>query len=168
MTTYSMPFTPVLPVNGLRKEIDRLFDDVFVNGRAGNGAGWKPAVEVRENREGFVFEYDVPGIAPESLEVLMEDGMLVVRGERTARELMEGERRLVSERFTGHFEHRFRMPKSADANSISATHAHGVLAVRVPKVAPAQPRRVPISVDGQTQLGSDNNAQISAPESGES
>ena len=78
--------------------------------------------------------------------------MLVVRGSRTVRELAEGERRLVGERALGQFTRRFRLPKTADANTLAASYAHGVLTVRVSKVAPAQPRRVPITVDNGTQL----------------
>jgi len=144
MPTYTIPFTP-LPVNGLRKEIDRLFDDVFMsdNGRGSS----KPAVEVRETRGGFTFEYDVPGISPDSIEVITEDGMLIVRGERASRELADGERRLVGERFAGRFERAFRMPKTADASSIAASYTNGVLTVRIEKVTPAQPRRIAISMD---------------------
>jgi HSP20 family protein len=156
MSTYAMPFAPTMPMNGLRKEIDRLFDDVFVGGPN----AWKPAVDVRESSDGFVFEFDVPGASPESLDVVMEEGMLVLRGQRASRDVAEGERRLVAERFTGNFERRFRLPKSADVNSITANYAHGVLSVRVAKVAPAQPRRVRITVDG--------NHQVSAPSSDES
>jgi HSP20 family protein len=155
MSTYAMPFGQTIPMNGLRKEIDRLFDDVFVGG----ATAWKPTVEVRESSDGFTFEYDVPGVSPESLEVAMEEGMLVLRGERGNRELGEGERRLVAERFTGKFERRFRMPKSADANTVTANYAHGVLTVRVAKIAPAQPRRVPINVEQSAQIsGPDANA----------
>ena len=148
MSTYAMPFGAPMPMNGLRKEIDRLFDDVFVGGTT----SWKPAVEVRESNDGFTFESDVPGVSPESLEVAMEEGMLVLRGERGARELGEGERRLVGERIAGKFERRFRMPKYADSNSVTANYAHGVLTVRVAKIAPAQPRRVPINVEGNAQI----------------
>jgi HSP20 family protein len=148
-----MPFGQTVPMNGLRKEIDRLFDDVFVGG----ATAWKPAVEVRETHTGYTFEYDVPGIAPDSLEVAMEEGMLVLRGERSQRELGEGERVLVGERASGKFERRFRMPKAADANSVTANYSNGVLTVRVAKIAPAQPRRVQINIE--------QAAQISGPES---
>jgi HSP20 family protein len=147
-----MPFGQPVPMNGLRKELDRLFDDVFVGG----ASAWKPAVEVRESTAGYTFEYDVPGVSPESLEVAMEEGMLVLRGERAGRELGEGERLLVGERTSGKFERRFRMPKAADSNSVTANYANGVLTVRVAKIAPAQPRRVPINVD--------QDAQISGPD----
>ena len=148
----TIPLTPISGVNGLRREIDRFFDDAFqMSGRA----GWMPAVEAREEGTGFVFEYDLPGVAPDHLEVITEDGMLIVRGERPQRELSEGERRLISERFGGRFERRMRLPKSADPATVNATYEHGVLTIRVAKVAPAMPRRVEITVGGAPHQVSD-------------
>ena len=147
MTRYTIPLAPLFPVNAIRNELQRSFDQALTS----RNAGWAPAVEVREDSSGFVFEYDLPGVSPESVEVLAEDGTLTVRGERPARELGEGERRLVDQRTTGNFQVRFRMPKSADATTVTASYELGVLTVRVSKVAPAQPRRVQVTVGSGTK-----------------
>jgi HSP20 family protein len=75
-----------------------------------------------------------------------EDGVLTVRGERVRLELAEGERLLIGETTQGQFVRQFRLPKSADLQAIQAAYDLGVLTVRVAKLAPAQPRRVPVSV----------------------
>lgn len=143
MTFYSLPLTPPRSTSAVRREMDRLFDDVFA-GRP--NSGWQPPVDAREDATGYTIELDLPGVAPDTLEVLAEDGVLTVRGTRPARELAASERVVFAEQFRGAFVRRFRLPKAADLQAVSATYAHGVLQVRIAKVAPAQPRRVPVTV----------------------
>ena len=146
MTFYTLPLSAhPLPTLSLRRELDRLFDDVFVNRPT---AAWQPAADAREDSTGFTLTLDVPGLTPESVEVLAEDGTLTVKGARPAATLAEGERTLFAERSRGAFVRRFRLPKSADTQAIAATYAHGVLALRIGKLVPAQPRRVPVTAAG--------------------
>jgi HSP20 family protein len=143
MTYYRIPAASPAPVNAIRREMDRLFEEVFAGRPA---TAWQPAVHAREDQQGFTIALDVPGIPADRLEVLAEDGVLTVRGERVRRELAEGERQLIGETTQGQFVRQFRLPKSADLQSIQAAYDLGVLTVRVAKLAPAQPRRVPVSV----------------------
>ncbi len=157
MAGYTMNFVPAAPVNGLRREIDRLFDDVFAP-TARNS--WQPPMNVRENKDAFLFQFDVPGISPESLEVEAHEGVLIVRGSREQQALSEGERQLVSETTNGKFVRRFRLPKEADVNSIAAHNALGVLTVRVAKIAPTKPKKVAITTD-TSQLSHQTSDQTS-------
>ncbi len=147
MTVYRIPVPSVLrsafPTNGLRAEMERAMDEVFAP-RADVAA---PAADAREDATSFTLELDLPGVTVEQVEVLAEDGVLTIRAERRPRELSGDERLVVAERSHGKIERRFRLPKSADQKAISATFVHGVLTVRIAKLVPTQPRRVPISVD---------------------
>ncbi len=147
MTYYRIPAVSTTPVTAIRREMDRLFEEVFA-GRP--TASWQPAVQAREDQQGFTIALDVPGIPADRLEVLAEDGVLTVRGERAGRDQAEGERVLISETTRGQFVRQFRLPKTADLQSIQADYELGVLTVRVAKLAPAQPRRVPVSVQSST------------------
>ncbi len=147
MTVYRFPVSSVLraafPANGLRADVERAMDDVF----ATRTATPLPLADAREDAASYTIELDVPGVMPEHVEVLAEDGVLTVRGARAARELADDQRVVMSERAHGSFARRFRLPKSADQNAITASYAHGVLTVRIAKLVPAQPRRVTVSVD---------------------
>ncbi|MBL0891351.1 MAG: Hsp20 family protein [Gemmatimonadaceae bacterium] len=143
MTYYRIPAVSPAPVTALRREMDRLFEEVFAGRPA---TSWQPAVQAREDEQGYTIALDVPGIPADRLEVLAEDGVLTVRGERVRLELAEGERLLIGETTQGQFVRQFRLPKSADLQAIQAAYDLGVLTVRVAKLAPAQPRRVPVSV----------------------
>lgn len=145
--TYTFPIAPVFPATTLRRELDRLFEQaVTVKPTA---TAWQPPVTTREDATAFTIEMDLPGVSPEQVEVLAEEGVLTVRGTRAAREAREGERTHSAEQPRGAFSRRFRLPKTVDLESISAQYEHGVLTIRVAKIEPVQPRRVPVAVATQ-------------------
>lgn len=171
------PFPPAGPFAGttfrgttFRRDLHRLFDEALgpiaaaldpnapatddTNGSTNGHANghpepqWSPAVTARESASGYVFELDLPGVSPDTVEVLAADGMLTVRGNRPATELADGEKTFFSERRQGPFTRRFRLPKNADLQKVSASYALGVLTVSVARTEPAQPVRVPVTVAG--------------------
>lgn len=136
-------------VNRLHGDLDRLFQARLHGGEDGdNGAvtDWIPAVDIKEEDQRFVLEADVPGVRPEDIEITMENGVLTLRGRREteARE-QDGRYRRV-ERVRGQFFRRFTLPDTADAESIEAHFAHGVLEVVIPKLPQVQPRRISVKV----------------------
>lgn len=140
LMTPSMPQT----MRGLRREMDRAFETLLTASRPATETGWTPATDIVEDDAGWTVTLDVPGVTPEALDVLAEERTLTVRGERLAMALPEGARSANRERQSGSFSRQFRLPASADAQQLSAELAHGVLTLRIGKVAPAQPRRVPV------------------------
>lgn len=154
MTYYRFAVPTPAPITNLRREMDRLFEEVFAGRVAGN---WQPSVSAREDAEGYSLDIDLPGVPVASVEVLTEDGVLTVRGERATRNLSEGERSLLTETPSGRFVRQFRLPKAANLESIQAAYENGVLSVRIAKVSPPQPRRVPVS------MGSLNVVPAAAP-----
>lgn len=94
---------------------------------------WMPSMDVIEEDHQYVLRADVPGIDPKEIEILFEDGTLLLKGERTSQTEQEqkGYRRI--ERRYGSFQRSFRLPDSIDADNITASSHHGVLEVRVPK-----------------------------------
>jgi HSP20 family protein len=147
------------PMFGLRREIDRLFEDTFQNA-GGDRAGWVPSVNVRETKDGYLFDFELPGMSPEQVEVTCDNGVLLVRGERTE-ERKEGEegRYHVFERSYGSFSRSFQLPQGIDEDSIEASFENGLLRLRVPKAAIPQPRRIEIHGSQKSERG--NQQQIS-------
>ena len=136
------------PIFGLRREIDRLFDDAFV-GRGG-GANWHPAVDIEETSTELRLDVELPGIREEDVELEVENGVLSVRGQKSAERKEEGEegRYHLVERSYGSFFRSFQLPNGVDDKQIQAEFDHGVLRIRIPKAALAQPRRIQIGGAG--------------------
>ena len=107
-------------------------------------ADWAPAVDIVEEKARFVLRADVPGVAPDDIEISMDAGVLSVAGERhsdTASQ--EADRRRV-ERVSGRFFRRFSLPESADASGITAKSSNGILEVAIPKLPEVQARRIAV------------------------
>lgn len=128
----------------LWNQFDDLFNDNFVRGRTVQTRSFVPAVDIHETKEGYDLVADVPGLAPENIDVTVEDGVLKVRGERKAEreEAKEGYRRL--ERSFGSFERSFVLPKGVTPESVVASVEHGQLKVRIPKPAAQTPKKIAV------------------------
>ncbi|MEO7998556.1 MAG: Hsp20/alpha crystallin family protein [Gemmatimonadaceae bacterium] len=142
MSFVTVSMNPAQATNSMRREIERLLrDDVPVR----TSPSFVPAANGYEDANGFVMEFEVPGFAADQLEVTAQDGALLVKGTLPARTLSEGTRALFAERSAKSFERQLRLPKTADVASITASHANGVLTVKVAKLATVAPRKVTIN-----------------------
>ena len=125
----------------------RLFGAGFVAGLPGDedrASGWLPSVDIQEEDQRYVVHADLPGVAPEDIEVTLEDGVLAIQGSRSANSDEEKEGYRHVERVTGRFQRRFRLPDTTDAAAISAVNRNGVLEVSIPKQEKLQPQRIEV------------------------
>ncbi|HEX2723200.1 MAG TPA: Hsp20/alpha crystallin family protein [Gemmatimonadaceae bacterium] len=146
------------PVFGLRREIDRLFEDTF--GRGEGMSAWSPAVDVRETDQELRIDAELPGIHPEEVEITTENGILTIRGEKQMQRKEDDKdgRYHVVERSYGSFVRSFQLPQGLDESKIEANYENGMLSVHIPKTALPQPRRIQIGISqenskGQRQVG---------------
>src|ERR1700688_1781028 len=141
------------PVMSLHREMNRLFDDVFrgfddsrlLAGRS----GW-PSMDVEETDKEYRVTAELPGLEERDVEVLLQDGLLMVRGEKKMES--ENRNRTYSERVYGRFERQISLDRDVDENAVNATFKNGVLTVTVPKSARSVDRskRIPINA-GKTE-----------------
>ncbi|MCA9674274.1 MAG: Hsp20 family protein [Kofleriaceae bacterium] len=106
--------------------------------------GWNPSFEVRENKEGFVFRADVPGVKREDLEVSVVGNRLQIMGKREMEKETKEDTFYAFERSYGSFQRSFTMPDGCDYDHVRTDLADGVLTVVVPKRAEAQAKKIPI------------------------
>lgn len=143
-----MVYRTSLPLLTLRREVDRLFDDAFGRPEP-SSATWSPIVDVREESTGFIFELELPGVDPTQVEVTAEEGVLTVTGSKeTARSMTKEGRWHLSERIAGSFKRAFRLPPQASEEGITASYAHGVLTISVPRVVQPAPRKIEVVTRG--------------------
>jgi HSP20 family protein len=128
---------------GLLNRLNRDLDGIW-GGTPSTEVAFIPAVDVHEEKDRFVVRADLPGVKPEDIEVTAEKGVLTLRGERKAekRDNTDGYERI--ERVTGSFTRRFALPENAQADSIKAKFAHGVLEVGIPKQPVVAAKRVQV------------------------
>lgn len=147
---------PTHPVRSLRSQIDRVFDEFadWFPWRVGERAlaqrpafatasfGFAvPAVDVTEREDAFELTAEVPGAEQKDIEVVVEDDMLIVRGEKKAEREEKKKDYHFSERTYGAFHRAFQLPAQVQADKISASFKNGVLKVMLPKSAEAKSRQ---------------------------
>jgi HSP20 family protein len=134
--------------------MNRLFDDMFRgfddSPLFGRRSGW-PSLDVEETDKEYRVTAELPGLEERDVEVLLQDGLLTVRGEKKVES--ENRNRTHSERFYGHFERQISLDRDVDENAVSATFKNGLLTVTVPKSAQAVERtkRIPINAGSKSE-----------------
>jgi HSP20 family protein len=152
LTRWNKTETPALPALGrlsdLREELDRLFEapfsDLTRTARLLNG--WAPAVDLYEDKDRFTVKAELPGLKREDIEVALNDGTLVISGERKVEAKVEDTETHRVERFFGRFQRSILLPASVQADKIAAQYKDGVLTVTLPKSEEAKPKTIEISV----------------------
>ncbi|MGC1300776.1 MAG: Hsp20/alpha crystallin family protein [Caulobacteraceae bacterium] len=142
-----VPQDGVDPLLTLHREMNRLFDDAFHGFDApafwGARSAW-PHLEVEDVEGEYRVTVELPGLEEKDVEVLVQDGVLVLRGEKRAETQDRG--RAISERIYGRFERRLALD-DVDDSRVAAQFRNGVLTITAPKSAQSQARakRIPIN-----------------------
>lgn len=126
--------------------LDRVFDQAF--GGSLGARVWVPAMDVAEKHDAYVVQAELPGLAPDQVDVSFEKNVLTIRGTKPASfdSKSDGELRIfAAERVSGSFERSVRLPEFVDAERISASFNNGLLTITVPKAEAAQPRRITVN-----------------------
>jgi HSP20 family protein len=139
---------PVSMFNDFETEMDRMFGSrfpfmqpLFRSARSlRSGQGWAPSADIYEKDGNLVVKAELPGIDRDDVHVTVENGDLVIQGERHADDEIDDENYYRMERFTGSFYRRFALPEGVDEDSITAEYKDGVLQVRIPKPSGDQER----------------------------
>jgi len=130
-----------MPASRLLLEFERLLDVNFglqtikANAQAALNE-WSPAADIHETAEALTFAVELPGIAPDQVQVTVDENVLTIRGTRSPRHVGKTEALFhLIERHDGAFVRRFQLPPNVDASMITAESANGLLELRVPKAA---------------------------------
>ncbi len=126
---------------------DRLWNGFFTPAGPTTGSFDRTApLDVRETDEEIVVTASLPGVAPEDIDVTIEDRVLSIRAGSAAEDESEEGSYLVRERRTGSYRRALRLPGSVDAEKVVSGYEHGVLTITLPKREEAQARRIEVKV----------------------
>ena len=104
----------------------------------------RPAYGVKETEAAFDLTVHLPGVAKTGLELTAEDGVLVVRGTRAAKQ-PEGWTALYRETSDAAYELTLTHDNTIDADKINAELKDGVLRVTLPKAESVKPRKIAVA-----------------------
>lgn len=142
---------PLRDLMDLQERMKQLFAEALSRSSGTDGGeslgatGWRPPVDLFEEVDRYVLRADLPGVAARDVEIQVENGVLVVRGERKVDANVSRESYLRIERPHGKFSAQISLPPSVDPKAIRAMHRNGVIEIVLPKRKDAPPSRIEVS-----------------------
>jgi HSP20 family molecular chaperone IbpA len=103
-----------------------------------------PAVDVFEDETGITLLADMPGVPKDRLELKVEGDQLLIEGsvQPSTPDNLEP---VYAEVRVPRFRRSFTLSRELDSAKVDASLKDGVLTLRIPKQAHAQPRRIPVT-----------------------
>ena len=110
-------------------------------------AEWAPLVDIAEDEKEYVVKAELPELSRENLRVTVENGTLIISGERKFEKEENAKKYHRIERSYGTFARSFGLPEDADAEKVDADFKDGVLKVRIGKSEAARPKQIEVKVN---------------------
>ena len=152
------------PFLQMRREMNRLFDDVFGGFGLPNllapplrQMAMAPKIDVSETDNEIRVTAEMPGIDQNNVEVLLEDDRLIIRGEKKEEREEDDKNRNyhVRERVQGAFSRTLPLPFTPDPNQIKAEFKNGVMTITIPKPQEVKQKQHRIEVQRDTSAPSE-------------
>ena len=180
-----MPFSRNMPMSRwgedtdpflqMRREMNRLFDDVFggfglpsLFGPPLRQMAMAPKIDVSETDNEIQVTAEMPGIDQNDVQVLLEDDRLIIRGEKKEeREEDDKERNYhFRERVQGAFSRTLPLPFAPDPNQVKAEFKNGVMTITIPKPQEVKQKQHRIEVQKDTSAPSEPSVSRSGRAAG--
>lgn len=146
MTTL-VRWDPFRHMNALRSEIDRYFDEPFLRTPSvwqHEGVAFSLALDVAEDDQEYLVKASLPGVAPEDIEITLNENTLTISGKMTQEEEREDKNYHLRERRFGSFARSITLPSTVDADKVEAVNENGVLTLHLPKVEAVKPKKIAV------------------------
>ena len=134
-----------------------LFNTLFNDGLAfdiscGRGTGSMPKVDVKQTKDNYQFQIDLPGMTQDDIDISIKENTLTVasvqKEEKTEEKSEEKNREvfLIRERAPFIFKRSFTLPRDADSSNAEASFVNGVLSIKIARRPEEQPKKIAIKV----------------------
>ena len=102
------------------------------------------ALDIRQVKDGWVIEAEVPGLSKDDLDINVENDVLTIYGQSRTEKDEKTEHYHVRERQFGRISRSIVLPKTADVDRLEAKVENGVLTLTIPVREEAKPRRIEV------------------------
>lgn len=144
MIRFTSPFE--FPFRAFEESFSRMLQE----NQASNSASkpWSPAVDIRETANELIVKADLPGVSENDVDLRIEDGTLILKGERKFENQSNDEKGGYHriERSYGSFARYFSLPDTVDPEKVTAEYKNGVLTVTLGKKEIAKPKQIKVAI----------------------
>jgi HSP20 family protein len=127
-------------------EFQRQLLPIANRGRLGSDS-FAPTLRAVENQDDYLVSAELPGVASEDLSVVVEEGVLTLRGVRKSLDWSEDLGDEEKEALSTRFERSIRFNGEIDEGRVTARSKDGLLRIVVPKPEPPVPQVVTIPIE---------------------
>lgn len=139
------------------REVDQLFQQM-TSGLRSTGM----PMDAYRRGDDLVAEFDLPGVARDSIDVTVDRDTLTITAERAPR-YRDDDEVLAAERPRGTITRRLYLGDGFAADKVEATYDDGVLRITLPLAEEAKPHKVAIGTgNGQAAVGAGNGQEAVA------
>jgi len=143
-------WVPFRELEEMSNRLNRLFERPTL--RTGNGkealtvADWVPSVDISETDTEYLIKAELPEVKKEDVKVTLQDGVLMIQGERQQEKEEKGKKFHRVERSYGSFVRSFTLPDYVDNTNVKAEFKEGILNLHLPKSERAKPKAIEVRV----------------------
>ena len=132
-------------LNKLQDEMNMLFERFLGRHPLAPSSGVFPPINVTEDDDNIYLTAELPGVAPDKIDITVEDESVTIKGERKTEPEGGGE---VSyhrkERAEGEFSRTITLPTRIQADKATAEAKDGILTLVLPKAEEVKPKKIEI------------------------
>jgi HSP20 family protein len=146
---------PIIDRDEFLTPFDRMFDQIVsrqfpdieksVGVKPFQGTSY-PKVNVYEHDDKIRIIAEIPGLDKKDLKVDVEEGILVISGDKHALYNDDGAKVIRRELKQSSFKRQFELGELLDGDNIKASFKDGLLKVDIPKVEPTQPKKLSVKI----------------------
>ena len=145
------PYSPMVLFDDLRSDLEQLWEKpwlpfTFRPFRTEKMTPWMPKMDVFEKDGELIVKADLPGLKKEEVFITLEEGNLILKGERKEETEIKEENFYRAERNYGGFYRRLPLAFKVDPQKIVAKFMDGVLEVHVPLPVQEELKPLPIAI----------------------
>ena len=124
----------------------RKLDELLTRAWQGDGDDhlerrWAIPIDLTQDGDNLVLRATIPGVAPDEIDVTVEDGVLTINAETSSDNESSF---IIRERRAGKLYRALRLPNTLDVSNAETQYQHGVPTLTFPKVETVKARRVEI------------------------
>ena len=126
-------FDPLKDFMSIHDRINRIFSDTFQKNDLSGAGEWLPPVDIYETESEIVILAELPGISQDAIDIQVNDGVLIIRGEKPSPLDIETDSYYRLERPFGSFSRSFALPNGLEFSDVLASIKDGVLKISMLK-----------------------------------
>ncbi len=139
------------PFSSMRREFDRLFDDMtrsYGSAPLARTNGMiNPSVDLKETDKAVEVTAELPGVAQDDISLQLDNDMLVIKAERKKEETKKDENVHLMECSWGSYARHIPLPCKIEQKNVKASFKDGILKVELPKSKEVEAQRKTIKIN---------------------